>query len=399
MSGRSKILTYGLPIIGVVAFAGGLYLMSLSQPVTAKETPPRQPTTAPSVGAAVDMTGFIGATGVSEPAGQAITIAAHVSGVIDEVLVAAGEAVRRGDALFRLDLRQAESQVALKRSQIGVAAAEVDRLRALIPPREAMVRSARAAVASAEAAARAAQAQANNRQNLMRVAESVRDQRAIAAEEVDRRRFAFEQAQADVQTARARVEEANAKLAEAQADLGLLVDPDTEQDGADVRSAVRRLEEARQALAQAEVDRDLLTVTSPIDGVVLQIEARPGQFAPAAVMGSDPLAVLGRNDETHVRVEIDEVDIPRFTRDAKAWASPRGRADQRLSLELAYVEPLVVPKTNLAGRTSELIDTRVLQAVYRFAAPLETAGIGQLYDVFIETMNDPEASRETTDAS
>lgn len=386
MNGRSKTLTYGLPVIGVGAFIGGVWLTSLNQPVRAEETPPRQPTTAPTVAQNIDAARFIGATGVSEPADEAIHIASHVSGVVDEVLVKVGQAVARGDALFRLDARKAQSEIALKRSQVGVAEAEVARLKALIPPRQAKVDSAEAGVGSAEAAARAAQAEANNRANLLTVAESVSDPRAIAREEVDRRRFAATSAAADAQTAQARVAEAEAVRAEARADLALLVDADTGDDGAEVLSAVRRLDEAREALAQAEVDFDLLTVQSPVDGVVLQLKVRPGEFAAAATSGgaSEALAILGRSDETHVRVEIDEVDIPRFSRDAKAWASPRGHAAQRVPIRLAYVEPLVVPKTNLAGRTSELIDTRVMQAVYRLPDTQGAVGIGQLYDVFIE---------------
>ncbi|MEM1097907.1 MAG: biotin/lipoyl-binding protein [Planctomycetota bacterium] len=395
MSGRSKVLTYGLPVIGLTAFVGGVWLTTMNQPVRAEEAPPRQPTTAPSLTDSVDASRFIGATGVSEPAGEAITIASHVSGVVDAVDVQVGQPVKRGDALFRLDARQANSEIALKHAEVGVAEAEVARLRALIPPRQAKVASAEAAVGSAQAAARAATAEADNRANLLDVAEAVSDPRAIAREEVDRRRFAAASAEADAQTAEARVREAEASLAEAQADLALLVDSATGQDGAEVMSAVQRLEESRQALAQAEVDLDLLTVTSPIDGVVLQVKVRPGEFAPAAMSGGnngDALAVLGRSDETHLRVEIDEVDIPRFSRNAKAWASPRGQADQRLPIALAFVEPLVVPKTNLAGRTSELIDTRVMQAVYRFAEPMDAVGLGQLYDVYIEAGGSDDAS-------
>ena len=110
---------------------------------------------------------------------------------------------------------------------------------------------------------------------------------------------------------------------------------------------------------------------------------RLGEFAPAAVP-TEGLVVLGRLGPGHVRVEIDEVDVPRFDREARAWATPRGAAGPALELSLAHVEPLLVPKQNLSGRTSELIDTRVLQVVYRLPVSFEPAGYGQQFDVYIQ---------------
>jgi hypothetical protein len=56
----------------------------------------------------------------------------------------------------------------------------------------------------------------------------------------------------------------------------------------------------------------------------------------------------------------------------------------RLPLKLAFVEPLVVPKTGLSGRSRDIIDTRVLQVVYEVDGGYESPGIGQQFDVFIQ---------------
>ncbi|MEL6741889.1 MAG: HlyD family efflux transporter periplasmic adaptor subunit, partial [Planctomycetota bacterium] len=123
---------------------------------------------------------------------------------------------------------------------------------------------------------------------------------------------------------------------------------------------------------------------SPVAGRVLQVNIRAGEFAPASVP-IEGLVVIGRGGPVHLRVEIDEVDIARFSPGSRAWASPRGDAGQRIGLQLAYVEPLVVPKANLSGRTSERVDTRVLQAVYEIDAGTAAASsIGQQFDVYIE---------------
>jgi len=55
------------------------------------------------------------------------------------------------------------------------------------------------------------------------------------------------------------------------------------------------------------------------------------------------------------------------------------------------VEPYVTPKTSLTGSSSERVDTRVLQVIYRFDRRAIPAYVGQQVDVFIETPETPTA--------
>lgn len=386
MSTRSRLLTWGLPLVGLSALVMGTGLVIQNRPVTTEESPPRQPSTAPSASDSsdlVDSTAFIGAIGTSEPPGEAMAIAAHTAGIITEVHVRIGDRVERGDPLFTVETSRAETDVALREAEIDVAARDLASLRAAVPPLRASVRSAEASAQSARADLRVAQADLADRQNQLAIARAVEDPRAISREEVDRRRFAVAQAEARVETARAAVERADASVSAANAELQRFVDPSGSGDGPEILAAESRIVQARRALAQARADLELLTVRSPVDARVLQANARPGEFAPASVP-SEGLLVLGRQGATHLRVEVDEVDIPRFSQASRAWASPRGEASRRIPLAFVAVEPLVVPKRNLSGRTSELIDTRVLQIVYELDESFDSPAIGQQFDVYIE---------------
>ena len=387
MSTRSRTLTWGLPLVGLAALAMGTGLVIQNRPVQTEEKPPRPPTTAPSASDAVDAMGFIGAIGTSEPPGEAIAIAAHTSGIIAAVHVGVGDRVSQGSPLFTVETSRAEAQVALREAEVEVAVSDLASRRASVPPLRASVRSAEASAQSARADLRVAQSDLADKQNQLAIARAVTDPRAIAKEEVDRRRFAVAEAEARVQTGQAAVERADASVVAAVAELQRFTDPTSGGDGPEILAAESRVTQARRALAQAYTELDLLTVRSPVDGQVLQLNARAGEFAPASV-SSEGLVVLGRAGPWHLRVEIDEVDIPRFTRDARAWASPRGDADIRISLALVAVEPLVVPKRNLSGRTSELIDTRVLQVVYEMDGTFQSPGIGQQFDVYIESQGE-----------
>jgi multidrug resistance efflux pump len=100
-----------------------------------------------------------------------------------------------------------------------------------------------------------------------------------------------------------------------------------------------------------------------VDGLVLQVNIRPDKY-----VGSPPnqaLMVLGAIDRTiHIRVDIDEHDIPRFKPGAPARASVRGNPQVSYPIQFVRVEPYVIPKKSLTGDNTERIDTRVLQVIH-----------------------------------
>ncbi len=54
-------------------------------------------------------------------------------------------------------------------------------------------------------------------------------------------------------------------------------------------------------------------------------------------------------------------------------------------MNFAYVEPDIVPKTELSGASTERVDTRVLQAVYSVTRGNLPIYVGQQVEVFIAT--------------
>jgi hypothetical protein len=94
--------------------------------------------------------------------------------------------------------------------------------------------------------------------------------------------------------------------------------------------------------------------------------------------------ILGDSAQRHVRVDIDEHDIPRFDQRAKAYGRVRGAHGARLPLTFVRIEPFVIPKKSLTGDATERVDTRVLQALYRVDGTSPATFIGQQMDIFIE---------------
>jgi HlyD family secretion protein len=178
-------------------------------------------------------------------------------------------------------------------------------------------------------------------------AESLRDKSAISTEELTRRRSA-------VQIAQARLDEADAQVIAAAAQIKTI---------------------------ETQIERSI--VRASVDGQVLQVKIHPGEFAPAGVTAT-PLVLLGRLKPLHLRVDVDEHEAWRVHPGAKATAAVRGNAALHVPLTFVRFEPFVIPKKSLTGDSTERVDTRVLQLIYRVEDDTLPLFVGQQMDVFIE---------------
>jgi hypothetical protein len=83
-------------------------------------------------------------------------------------------------------------------------------------------------------------------------------------------------------------------------------------------------------------------------------------------------------------VDVDEESAPLVQGRPKAVADVRGFPEKPVQLEFVRVEPWVRPKRSLTGATSERVDTRVLQVIFKLGPSDVPVYVGQQVDVFME---------------
>lgn len=151
---------------------------------------------------------------------------------------------------------------------------------------------------------------------------------------------------------------------------------------AQLASTKAKIATSEAQLARMKVQLELLAVRALRDGVVLQVNIRPGEFASPA--SRDPALLIGKN-ELQIRADIDEDNASRFRREMPARAYIKGRRDIEIALRFSRIEPYIVPKKSLTGESGERVDTRVLQVIYQFDRPKGAEiFVGQQMDVFID---------------
>jgi HlyD family secretion protein len=322
MSIRNKIPSFSriiLPILAVIAIIITAFIVLGSQPDRSVKAATKTPVKASTM---LGGRAAVAGAGVIEPSSEVISIGSHVSGVVSEVYVTAGQQVSAGQPLFAIDSRQV-------RAQIAEAEANITRARASST-------DARAVLATA--------------QKQLALYRGIEDQRAISRQEVIAR-------QGEVDAARARLSLADAEIRAAQ---------------------------ATRASASTELARHI--VRAPISGEVLRVQLRPGEFAQAGgPQGNNatPFMEIGATNPLHVRIDIDEDEISRLDMGAEAVIAPRGNSAAQVKVSFVRTEPLVIPKRSLTNAASERVDVRVLQIIYAIP-PGETAFfVGQQIDAFV----------------
>lgn len=292
------IRKYLLPFLAIIGLIFATWMVKQgSKPVV-----PARPIADPP---RVSFENKISGAGIIEASTRNISIGSHVSGIVKRVYVRVAQKVKAGNPFFTLDDRTQKADLVIREAKVMEEAANLKDLEAQL-----------------------------------KVVESVKDQRAISVDDLNKRRFAVQVAEA-------------------------------------------RLANAKGEVEAARVGIDLLTVRSPIDGEVLQVNIRPGEFAPTGTT-EVPLILIGNLDRLHVRVDIDENDAWRFQPGASAVAYVRGNPELKTELRFEYIEKYVVPKRSLTGESTERVDTRVMQVVYSFDRRNLSVFPGQLMDVFID---------------
>lgn len=142
------------------------------------------------------------------------------------------------------------------------------------------------------------------------------------------------------------------------------------------------LELSRAQLNDAQVRLDILLVRAPRDGTVLQVNIREGEYAAASA--AEPAILLGDTRSLQLRADVDESDAPRVRAGCHAVAFLKGTRARPIPLEFVRIEPYILPKKSLSGESTERVDTRVLQVVFRFQNPDFPVYVGQQMDVFID---------------
>jgi multidrug resistance efflux pump len=351
-----------LPLLALALLGFAILHVVRSSQAAPELAPPLAPSRSPFEKA-------IAAIGVVEPQSENISIGSALPGVVLEVYVLVDQEVKQGTPLFRVDDRALQAQLKVQEANLAAAEAQLAKLEAMpreeeLPPAEAKVKSAKADV------------------------DLYADQHLRHLKMLNYRPGTL--SEEDYIKIQSSYEKSRHQLAQAEAEYTLLKAGAWKFDKSIASAAVAQ-NRAQVEQTRTEIERAL--VRAPVSGRVLQRNVRPGEFV--GTPPSQALIVMGNVRPLHVRVDIDEPDIPRFQRGAPAQAAVRGAPDTCFPLTFVRVEPYVIPKKSLSGDNTERVDTRVLQVIFALGPNEDRVHVGQMLDVFLDGHPLPLDRRQT----
>ena len=86
----------------------------------------------------------------------------------------------------------------------------------------------------------------------------------------------------------------------------------------------------------------------------------------------------------HVRADVDEQNAMDVVSGLDATFSLKSDSSRKFKVQFVRIKPYVIPKVSLTGASTERVDTRVLQVIYKLDKPKDqNLYVGQQVDVFI----------------
>jgi HlyD family secretion protein len=352
MSGIFTRFVLPMAAVGAIVFAV-VHVTTAQKPESQRPpivTPTHNPFAATVAGA-----------GLIEAATENIAIGAPVAGVVVEVFIKVEDHVVVGAPLFRLDDRMLKADLEVRKAAVAAAQADLAKLEHM--PRPENLQMMQAQLDEARANMLDQKDQYERTRVLM-------ERKVTTDQELKTREQVFHATKAKFDKAQTEFEMTRSGAWKYEIDIS--------------RAALAQAVAQQQ---QIETELKRLVVRGLVDGVVLQVEVRPGEFV--AAPSSKPLVLIGDVDQLHVRVDVDEHDISRFVPGAPAKGMLRGQSKREFALRFVRVEPYVVPKKSLTGDNTERVDTRVLPVIYAFDHDAtQSAGhrlyVGQQLDVYID---------------
>jgi len=234
-----------------------------------------------------------------------VEIGSQMTGVVTEVLVDEGEAVKAGQELIHLDAREIKAAVVQSQGALAQAEARLRQLNELTLP------AARETLAQAKASLVDTQSTYDRTSSLFKNGFSPNS--------------ALDEAQKNLDVAKAQVRSAELQVFTASPGGSDYVVAETQ-----VNQALANLEAAQSRLAYT-------VITAPRDGVLINRSVEKG----SVVQAGKPLLVLAPNGISQLVIGVDERNLGLIALGQPALASADAFPDQKFEGKVSYINPSV----------------------------------------------------------
>ncbi len=292
-----------------------------------------------------------------------IKLTSEVQGRIQEIYVNAGDLVKVGTPLVRIDPTQLQSSQEAQWAAAQGAVNDVQNARnAVISAQqgqavaEASVAAARQQVIAQQTAVDRAQVDLNAAQRELKRETDLIESGVTSRKDYDAARDRFDQAKIALDTAKANLESQRIAVKEAQERAKQQVNA-VQEAKTSIKSSEMRANQQQAFLRGQSSQRSKAMQTSPLNGVIADIPTRVGEFAVAG-LSTTSLMTIADMSTINVEVNVDETEISNVEAGQQVKVKVDALGDKEIKGVVTLKNPLAVSKSDTTGGLSPRVNVQ-----------------------------------------
>src|SRR3954471_6244758 len=356
-------------IIGVSALVVVVLIVVISVVATRKDVPE---VTTVKIDMRPELKSTVTASGEVRPI-QYIKLTSEVPGRILEIYVNPGDAVKKNQALVRVDPTQLQSSQEAQWAATQASLNDVSNARNAVASAqqglavtEASIASARQQVIAQQTAVDRAVIDLNAAQRELKRTSELIEKGVSSRFDYDAAKDRYEQARIALETAKSNLESQKLAVKEAQERANQQrVAVKEAQTG--IKSSEMRASQQQAFLRGQSSQREKATQYSPLNGVVADIPTRVGEFA-VSQLSSTPLMTIADMSTINVEVNVDETEIANVDVNQEAKVKVDALGEKEIKAIVKQKNPLAIAKSDTQGGLSNRVN---VQEAKEFKVTLE----------------------------
>jgi HlyD family secretion protein len=280
---------------------------------------------------------------------QYIKLTSEVPGRILEIYVNAGDVVKKGQSLVRVDPTQLQSSQEAQFAATQASLNDVQNARSAVSSAQQGLVVAEAAVSQAKQQTVSADIELKTAERELKRATNLVEANVLSRSDYDAARDRYDQAKAKLEAANIAVKEATERANQQRAAV--------KEAQISVRSSEQRANQQQALLRGQSSQREKATQYSPLNGVVADIPTRVGEYAVAG-LSTTPLMTIADMSTINVEVNVDETEVNSVEVGQQAKVKVDALGEKELKATVIQKNPLAVAKSDTTGGLSNRVNVQ-----------------------------------------
>ena len=290
---------------------------------------------------------------------QYIKLTSEVPGRILEIYVNAGDVVKKGQSLVRVDPTQLQSSQEAQFAATQASLNDVQNARNAVSSAQQGLVVTEAAVSQAKQQTVSADIELKTAERELKRATNLVESNVMSRSEYDAARDRYDQAKAKLEASNIAIKEAMERANQQRVAV--------RDAQISVKSSEQRANQQQALLRGQSSQREKATQYSPLNGVVADIPTRVGEFAVAG-LSTTPLMTIADMNTINVEVNVDETEVNSVEVGQQAKVKVDALGEKEIKAIVIQKNPLAVSKSDTTGGLSNRVN---VQEAKEFKVTLE----------------------------